>query len=57
MDYLRIIVLMLVLFSASVLKAQDSTKPAGYFTDSLTFKNTPVRISETLPLSHQKDTF
>ena len=35
--------------------SQDSTKPANYYTDTIHFENAPKRISDKLPLSHQKD--
>ena len=35
--------------------SQDSTKPANYYTYTIHFENAPKRISEQLPLSHQKD--
>ncbi len=49
--------LFFVLGSLLYLTAQDSTKPANYYTDSISFKKVPVRINNTLPLSHQEDHF
>ena len=46
-----------VLLTAIILNAsaQDSTKPASYYTDTLSMDKAPKRLNNQLPLSHQKD--
>ncbi|MCW2120945.1 family 16 glycosylhydrolase [Flavobacterium sp. 7A] len=47
--------ILVLLASYSSLKAQDSTRPASYYTDTISFSAAPKRMTDKLPLSHQKD--
>ena len=47
--------ILVLLASYSGLKAQDSTRPASYYTDTISFSAAPKRMTDKLPLSHQKD--
>ncbi|MFS4467909.1 family 16 glycosylhydrolase [Maribacter sp. 2210JD10-5] len=53
---IKIALLLIVCIAMGQLMAQDATKTAEYFTDSLNFANTPQRKTNELPLSHQDDT-
>lgn len=49
------ILIILIFHFILKLNAQDSTRPAKFYTDTLSLLNKPSRITKKRPLSHQKD--